>query len=180
MSTGAGTNGAAVFGQVTNPGDTPIITTVAGRIKASVAFGSANGDGASSVYPIMTDGDYAGGLMIGPWLFNGASWDRQRTPNVYKTVAAVAVTAGTPVTIWTPAAGKKFRLMGFHLGTTVAAGIILLDNAAEVLRVLASAGVSFMSPELDNGYLSTAANNPLKVNVTVTGNVSGFVYGTEE
>ncbi len=34
-------------------------------------------------------------------------------PVVCKTIAAVAVTANTPVAVWTPVAGNKFRLLGF-------------------------------------------------------------------
>lgn len=117
------------------------------------------------------------------YAFTGAAWDRARSANVFKPIAAVAVVAGTPVTVWTPAAGKKFRLMGFMLSLSVAGSVLLLDNAggAEIVRTpLMAAGAGLASPPLGNGALSAVANNVLKVDVTANGNVSGFVFGTEE
>lgn len=117
------------------------------------------------------------GLYIG-----GGNFDRQRGPNVFKTIAAVAVTQGTPVAVWTPAGGKKFRVMGFMLSSSVAGSVILKDGAAtEIIRTpLMGAAVGLASPPMGNGYLSTTANNTLQVDVTATGTVSGFVYGIEE
>jgi hypothetical protein len=112
--------------------------------------------------------------------WDGNGYVRQRGQNIIKTVAAVSVTAGTPVTIWTPTTGKMFRLMGYVLGSSVAGGIILLDGATEILRVLGAANTSSIAPDLGNGRLSTAINNPLRVNVTATGVISGYVYGIEE
>lgn len=107
---------------------------------------------------------------------------QQRNPSVVKNVAAVAITAATPVTVWTPAGGKKWRLMGFALSTTVAGSIIFKDNTTEVFRTpLLVANTPFACPPgMANFLLSTAANNPLKLDLTVTGNVSGFIFGTEE
>lgn len=113
--------------------------------------------------------------------YNGATWDRVRTPNVFKVVAAVAVTAATPVTIWTPTAGKKFRLMGFALSLSVAGFIKLIDSAAEVFRTGAMpAGDGDEVLSLGNGVLSALANNTLKIDVSATGTVTGTVWGTEE
>ena len=117
-------------------------------------------------------------------LWTGAGWDRIRTPNIFKKLVAVSVTAGTPVSVWTPAASKKFRMMGFILATTVAASILMEDatgSANEFFRVpLLQASVPIASPQVGNGYLSTTANNQLFIDVTVTGVVSGVIYGTEE
>ena len=114
--------------------------------------------------------------------WNGASFDRMRTPGVWKTVAAVAVTAGTPVAIWTPAGGKKFRVMGFALSSSVAGSIILKDNTAEWIRTpLLLASTPFQTPpNMDNGFQSVLANNALFADVTASGTISGFVFGTEE
>ena len=120
-------------------------------------------------------------LAIVQTAFGGSTWDRVRIPNVFKTIAGVAVTAGTPVNVWTPATGKKFRLMGYALGLTVAGAVILLDNTTEILRTaIKPANDGMSSPPMGNGILSAAANNILKVNVTATGTVHGFVFGTEE
>ena len=43
--------------------------------------------------------------------FNGATWDRARLPTVFKT----ASTNGTSAVVWTPAAGKRIRLMGYSI-----------------------------------------------------------------
>src|SRR5258708_20206177 len=48
-------------------------------------------------------------------------------PYVFKPIKAVAITAGTPAAVWTPAAGKRFRLLGFCLVPTVAASILFED-----------------------------------------------------
>ena len=118
-----------------------------------------------------------------PMLFDGAStaWPL-RTPAVFKTIAAVAVTAGTPVAVWTPAANKKFRALGWALSLSVAGGVILKDATTEMIRTpLMAAGIGQSSPPgMSNGILSAAANNALNIDVTATGSVSGFVFGTEE
>ena len=54
-------------------------------------------------------GTEALGYMFG---FNGATWDRLR---VQSKMTAVSLGAGTTeTTIWDPAGGKKFRLMGLR------------------------------------------------------------------
>lgn len=106
------------------------------------------------------------------------------SPTVFKTIAAVAVTAGTPVAAWTPASGKKFRLMGYALSLSVAGSVILDDGTAttdEFLRTpLMAAGVGQPSPNLGYGYVSTAADNALHIDATASGSVTGFVFGVEE
>lgn len=138
-------------------------------------------------------GGVTGGLITGPggvspmevrgWLFNGGTWDRPRTPAVFVDVPSAAVVAGTGVVAWTPSAGKKFRLMGWALSLSVAGSIIFCDNVvgAVVYRTPALvAGQPLASPSLGNGFLSAAANNVLRLDVTAGGNVSGFVFGTQE
>lgn len=53
-----------------------------------------------------------------PLLFNGSTWDRQRTAQLFRTSAALTTTG----TVWQPANGKKFRLMKYQIEVT--------DNAA--------------------------------------------------
>ena len=110
-----------------------------------------------------------------------------RTPAIFKTVAAVAVTAGTPVAIWTPATGKTVRLMGWDLSLSVAGGIIFKQGttpggSTEVIRTSSNgANVSHPSaPGMGNGVLLSAANNILYADVTASGTISGHVFGTEE
>ncbi len=114
-------------------------------------------------------------------VFNGATWDRKRVATVFKPIAAQAVTANTPVDVWTPATGKKFRLMGYALSLSVAGSVILKDNTTEILRTpLMAAGIGLVQPEMGNGILSAAADQVLKIDVTASGSVSGYLYGTEE
>ncbi len=178
-----------------------ITTTVSGTVNQGTpgaspwpVSGTVNqGTPGASPWPVDTELPVAAALadgasnpttpMVGAALlvWNGASWDRQRTPNVFKPVAAVAVTAGTPVNLWTPASGKKFRLMGFALSLSVAGAVILKDAAAELARTPSmAAGIGLVSPPMGNGYLSAAADNILKIDVTATGSVNGYVFGTEE
>lgn len=104
-------------------------------------------------------------------------------PTVFKVVPPTAVTAGVGFTAWTPASGKKFRLMGWILSTTVASDILFGDNV--VGTVIARTGIvaandAQVSPTFNNGIGSGAANNVLKIDVSASGTVQGMVYGIEE
>lgn len=113
---------------------------------------------------------------------SGASATYRRTPFVFKSLSAVLITAET--TIWTPAAGKKFRLMGFMLTQGVIAGAITLrDNTAGTTILIIpqnTVGVVLISPPMGNGILSAAANNVLTAQGAATETITGFVFGTEE
>lgn len=105
---------------------------------------------------------------------------------IFKEVKNVAVTAGTPVPIWAPAAGKKFRLIGANLyptGTSTS-GIFLEDGSgSEFLRFPRLNSANTAPTPLNfwpNGYLSTTANNGLFIDVSVSCEVEGFVWGDEE
>lgn len=117
------------------------------------------------------------------YVYNGATADRLRTPTVFKPFASTAITAGTGFTVWTPGAGKKFRLMGWMISSSVAGQIIFGDNLVGTViarsEALVAAGVSNASDGLGNGILSAVANNVLKIDGP-TGNVAGMVWGTEE
>ncbi|SRR5579884_2305819 len=95
---------------------------------------------------------------------------------------AVAITHATPVDVYTPTAGKKFRILSYHISTTVAGSIQFEDGTGnEVLRTpLLAASTPSGSGEMGNGILSAAANNHLFLDVTVTGNVSGWIGICEE
>lgn len=113
--------------------------------------------------------------------FNGATWDRLRTPKVFTSLNAVSV--ASEVTIWTPTAGKKFRLMGFCITQgTLAGNITLKDNTAGTTILIIPAAVvqTPLVVSLGNGILSAAANNVLTATGSATETISGFVYGTEE
>jgi hypothetical protein len=112
-------------------------------------------------------------------------WEAQRTPTVFKVITALLITAEQP--IWTPPAGKRFRLLGILFGCAQNGDIILRDNTGGTviarIPIFGVAGIPVTSLELPgNGYLSqAAAASPL----TATGSVaamtmSGTVFGTEE
>lgn len=133
-------------------------------------------------------------------VYNGASFDRIRTPAIFKT--AIATALGNTA-VWTPAAGKKFRLMAYSIevtsnaslaagaveeitlndsGTAIGQGCsVFVPTAAGALigNIQASGGMR----QLGNGFLSGAANNVLQVNLgtaLATGEVRVNVIGTEE
>lgn len=115
-------------------------------------------------------------------VLNGTSWDRMRTPQIFIPLNAVSVAA--EVTIWTPAAGKKFRLMGYVLESgTIGGNVLLKDNTAgttiHIVPFGAANGV-ITSPPMGNGQLSAAANNVLTATGTATQTLSGTLFGTEE
>ncbi len=130
--------------------------------------------------------------------FNGATWDRVRTPNTFKSLAA---TAAGNTALWTPAAGKKFRLMRFMVSisgasTLAVAGneVITFQDATTAIggvlfqiQVPAAAvtGEDFTTGWIDwgNGFLSAAINQTLNVNLGTAFTAGGAVVicaGTEE
>jgi len=116
-------------------------------------------------------------------LYNGATFDRQRTPNIFKPQNAVAIAATPGTAIWTPAVGKKFRLMRVVLTSSVAGNLVLTDaSGGTVIAVIpvtaAGAGVPF---DFGNGYFSSAVNNALfAFNSGGAATISGTLVGTEE
>jgi hypothetical protein len=145
----------------------------------------ADGAGANvSLLPADAMAPASGTVALFPMagmLFNGATFDRPRTPNVFKTLSAVVITSETA--IWTPASGKKFRLMGFMLAQGVATGAVTFkDNTAGTTILIMpqhTVGVG-MVVYLGNGILSAAANNVLTATGVSTETLTGFVFGTEE
>lgn len=131
-------------------------------------------------------------------VLTGATFVQVRTPSVFRTVVAAA--AGNTV-VWTPAAGKRFRLMRYSIelagnAAMAAAGIeelTLNDNGAAIGQ-----GASFFAPaaagavlggvttgwrDLGNGYLSAAINQALQINLgtaLTAGEVRVNTAGTEE
>lgn len=128
----------------------------------------------------------------------GSTFQRLRTPNTFKTVSATAV---GNTAVWTPAAGKKFRLMRYMIQVTgnaaqATGGIFTVDlqdattstNITHSFFVPGTAGTSLAGlstdwVDLGNGTLSSATNNVLNVNLSAaltSGVVRVVVCGTEE
>lgn len=115
-------------------------------------------------------------------IFNGQTVSSQRSPNIYVPLNAVSVAA--EATIWTPASGKRFRLMGYMLESgTVGGNVLLKDNTGGPLKIVVPFGAAngvIPSQPMGNGILSAAANNVLTATGTATQTLSGYVFGTEE
>lgn len=125
--------------------------------------------------------DYAGACMA--LSYNGAgAFAIQRTPDVFKNLNALATNA--EITAWTPATGKKFRIMGGFLTVGVAAGsIILRDNTSGTTIAIIppmTIAVSFAWVLPGNGIISATANNVLTMQGAATSTVTGMIWGTEE
>jgi len=164
-----------------------IPASFAGTISlGAVTVGSAHAltDGVGN-YSLVVDSEAGGdvgsahlaSLVMG---FNGASWDKQRTPTVFKDISAVTITGIT--TVWTPAGGKKFRLMGGSLSSTTAISILFEDNAGgntiiRTPKLLVDTPYTF---SLGNGILSGVADRVLKATGSGAGVITGYLYGTEE
>jgi hypothetical protein len=106
------------------------------------------------------------------------------SPDTFKVIDAVAITAGTPVTVWTPASGKSVRLLGWALSSSAAAALEFQDSAAVGTVIaqsplLAAAGIHD-APRLGEGVVLAAADNTLELDVTASSTVSGMVFGIEE
>lgn len=116
------------------------------------------------------------------YIWNGSSWERFRTAPTYKNLSAVLITAET--TIWTPAAGKKFRLMGYCVTQGVVTGAITLkDNTAGTTILIIpqnTLGQSQCASLSVNGILSATANNVLTATGAATETITGYIFGTEE
>jgi len=116
--------------------------------------------------------------------FNGISIEALRTANKFISLAAVGIAAET--TIWTPAAGRRFRLLGYQLTSgTVGGNVTLKDNTAgtTILQLPFGAAASTLSlppPGMGTGILSNAAGNVLTATGTATQTLSGFLIGVEE
>lgn len=115
-----------------------------------------------------------------PMLYNGSGWDRFRTPSVFKTFTITASNAET--TIWTPAASRRFRLMGLFLFSDTATALTFRDNTGGTIILLGgvAANSQLTPPALGNGIASAAINNLLTLQCGTAATVRGTVFGTEE
>lgn len=115
-------------------------------------------------------------------LYNGSGFEWRRMVNVTKDFSAVAV--GTIVTVWTPASGKKFRLMGMSISVSAACNVLFEDNAAGAGNFIYRTPKLLVDTpffvDLRDGKLSAAANNVLKATSSAAANMTGTIWGMEE
>jgi len=175
----------------TNVGDGDnvyLLLDPAGRVLVS---GAAAHDGAAVGNPLRVGGVYRTSIPavaagdIADLLVDAAGRLKLAfTPDTFKMIDAVAITAGTPATVWTPASGKKVRLLGWFLSSSAAAALEFQDSAAAGTVVaqtplLAAAGVHD-TLHLGEGVVLAAVDNTLELDVTANATVSGMVFGVEE
>lgn len=116
-------------------------------------------------------------------LYNGQTVQAARSPG--KIINLTAVGIATEQTIWTPAAGKKFRILGYNLTSgTVGGNVTLKDNTAGTTCLVIPFGAATANnqtpPNFGNGYLSAVAGNVLTATGSATQTLSGYIYGCEE
>lgn len=103
-------------------------------------------------------------------------------PDTFVVVDNVTITS--EATIWTPGAGKKFRLLGFHLATSTAIRVTLKDGTGGTviyeIQVGAGGHLEVPWPSMGNGLLSATAANLLTATGSGAGALSGTLYGTLE
>ena len=125
----------------------------------------------------------------GRWfIYDGTSWTLESPgsyePDTFK-IVDVAITAGTPATLWTPASGKIIRFLGHNLGLSAAAALEFQDSGAAGTIIFkcpdtATNAVNF-GLHIGRGIKLEAADNTLDLDVdagTIT--VTGTVWGIEE
>jgi hypothetical protein len=172
-----------------------------GSIKTNLR--SPNGTTDASINTLAADAvaTSMGGLSTQAfeYRYNGATWDRQRSATIFKTITA---TASGDTALWTPTSGKKFRIMRYMVEITANAAtssgaeidVVLRDNttvtpaafsvyvpAVAVTTAVGRNGSGWI--DFGNGILSATINNVLNVNLSATltsGKVRIVVCGTEE
>ena len=118
--------------------------------------------------------------LMATLVFNGATFDIRREPKVITAVNKTAATA--EATIWTPASGKKFRLLRLVLTVSAQSILTFKDNTAgtTVLVLEPAANVPLVVDLGALGILSAAADNVLTVTRATSATLNGVLLGTEE
>jgi hypothetical protein len=103
-----------------------------------------------------------------------------KVPSTFKTLKAVTITS--IATVWTPASGKKVRLMGGSISVSAAVSVLFEDNSAgtDVYQTPKLAVDSPYSFDLGNGVLLGAINSVLKATSSAAATITGTLYGIEE
>jgi len=173
---------------IPSPGPKPVLLFGADSSGIVVPVTSAPPDSDSN--PVTSEGIETLAYLYG---FNGATWDRVRVANTFKTAS---VTASGATAIWSPGAGSFFRLMGFSIsvaGDLGSAGIQtvqLRDGSSTIFKnfvcylgaALAAGETTVFAEDMGQGYLSAAAANDLYIVLGTTmtaGAVTINAWGTQ-
>lgn len=103
-----------------------------------------------------------------------------RMADTFKTLNLASSSAEQ--TIWTPASGRKFRLLGLHLMLGAAVTLTFRDNTAGATVLIVAGGTTVPVQLFLGGFgiLSAVANNVLTVQASAAATIVGTVYGVEE
>ncbi len=110
--------------------------------------------------------------------------EQRRTPNKFINVQQQAVTGGLNFYPWTPASGKKIRLLGFSFSISVGGEFLLVQesgtvNVVAAVITVANQPISIVFP--NNGFLFNYANDGLEITGPATNyTMNGVFWGTEE
>jgi hypothetical protein len=113
----------------------------------------------------------------------GTAFDRMRVGKVYKYIEYLNLADNTATTVWTPAAGRKFRLMAVQISASAASILHLRDGAGgTIFHTQRTAGIDSKYFDFGNGYISSTTNNVLEIlnKSAATINVWVTAWGTEE
>lgn len=109
-----------------------------------------------------------------------------RRANVFKPFSVTVASLGiAPQTVWTPATGLRFRLLGYTLTSNKAASVQFRDGSVATFLATGALVAATPAPQpvgFGDGYKSASANNLLQLDVdtAVPAVLSGTVWGTEE
>lgn len=105
-------------------------------------------------------------------------------PSFVVNLPAISVTAGTPVTVFTPPSGTSFTVWAVNVSLSVAGSVILKSGNTEFLRTPAMAACYGLCMNVGHGTALSAVRggassknvgDPLKIDATASGTVSGFL-----
>ena len=148
---------------------------------AVVVTGTPNVSAAVSNWPTDYDGNVTN--WPDPFIVQVSNWPTApKTPTRFVPFSALDVSSET--TVWTPASGKKFRLMGYVVTQGTLTGDITLrdDTAGAVILVIPAntVGISQVNPPMGDGILSSTIDHVLTAEGESTETISGYVFGTED
>lgn len=106
-----------------------------------------------------------------------------RVPSTFKKVVVASI--GTIKTVWTPATGKKIRLLGGSFSVSVATSVLFEDHTA------AAGNFVYQTPKLlqdtpypmdlgPKGVLLSAEDHVLKATAADDCTITGTLWGVEE
>lgn len=102
------------------------------------------------------------------------------TPDVF--VAINAISAASEVTLWTPASGKKFKLLGGIISYTGAASNVRLKDGNAGSTIFTLPNTLLSTPfqfNIPGGITSGKINNTLRAIGTTLQFLNGTLYGKE-